>query len=139
MSRLQPAGMASSVLAQYSRQQFVCRSCRARLIRQLHSSPRVRAEQPLLERLKTSIFGSKEAKEKEKKREVAQRKAVAKAASDEANELKILQSNGVRYRIAPVVDQERTYPGYTPATTWDGLEHIGGKAYVKRVQDHGEV
>ena len=46
---------------------------------------------------------------------------------------------GVKYRLAPMVDQKATHPGYVPATTWEGLEHIGGTTYVKKVQDRGEV
>jgi hypothetical protein len=50
-----------------------------------------------------------------------------------------IKYNGMRYRVAPMVDQKATHPGYVPATTWEGLEHIGGKTYAKKMQDHGEV
>ena len=92
--------------------------------------------------MKNTLFGSKEAKEKEKKREEAQQAEVAKAAAaqrDGQTALRVKKRNGVKYQVAPIIDPKAPPRDYVPATTWEGLEHIGGKEYVKKVQDRGEV
>lgn len=142
MPPLRPTERALLSLSYSSRQQFVCGTCRAHLIRQLHSSPRVLAEEPFLSRIKNTLFGSKDAKEKEQKREEAQKAEVAKAAAaqrDGQTTLRVKKKNGVKYQVAPIIDPKAPPRDYVPATTWEGLEHIGGKEYVKKVQDRGEV
>jgi hypothetical protein len=142
MPPLRPSERALVSLSQSARQRFVCRACRAHFIRQLHSSPRVFAEEPFLSRLKNTLFGSKEAKEKEQKREEAQQEEVAKAAAaqkDGQTGLRVKKKKGVKYQVAPIIDPKAPPRDYVPATTWEGLEHIGGKEYVKKVQDRGEV
>lgn len=98
-------------------------------------------EKPFLERIKDSLFGSKESKEKDVKRKEAQSKAVAKAASaySDTTKLKVKRKGGVKYQIAPVIDPKANYDGYTPADSWDKLEHIGGTEHARKAQDKGEV
>lgn len=108
-------------------------------MRQLHSTRPVLAEEPFTERIKRTLFGSKESKEKEAKRAEAQSKAIAEAAAKERPTMEMKLHNGVEYQIAPIVDPKAKYPGYIPATTWQDLEHIGGTEYVRKVQDRGEV
>ena len=140
MPRIRPSERAFNIISHTSRQLFLCRACRAQFIRQLHSSPRVLAEErPFLQRMKDSLFGSRESKEKDAKRNEAQSKALQEAAADDPTKLKIKRRKGATYRIAPVIDPKGSYEGYTPATTWDNLEHIGGTEYARKVNDRGEV
>ena len=129
-----------SILSHSSQRLYVCTACRAQVIRQLHTTPRSHAEQPFLERIKNSLFGSKASKEQEQKSKEAQAKELTKAAAVyDGTGFRMKKRNGVKYQIAPVIDPNATNVDYTPATTWDGLEHIGGDKHAKRAQDKGEV
>lgn len=91
-----------------------------------------------MEKIKKTLFGSMESKEKDARRAEAQSKAIAEAA-DQSTAMKLKRRKGVKYQIAPVIDPKAAYPGYLPATTWEELDHIGGKEYVQEAQDRGEV
>jgi hypothetical protein len=140
MPRIRPSEKGFNVVSHASRQPFVCRTCRAQYIRQLHLSPRVLAEEkPFLQRMKDSLFGSKESKEKDAKLKEAQAKARKQAAAVDPTKMYVKRRKGVKYQFAPVIDPKGNYEGYTPATTWDKLEHIGGTEYTKKYNDQGEV
>ena len=89
--------------------------------------------------MKDSLFGSKESKEKDAKIKDAQAKAIKQAATVDPTKFHVKRRKGVTYQYAPVIDPKGTYEGYTPATTWDKLEHIGGTEYARKYNDRGEV
>lgn len=143
MAQIRPAGQALELLAIRTHQHHICRSCRAQHTRQLHTSPRTLADnKPYLQRVKESVFGPGKKSEAEQKweEEAAERtKEMARWYDSEGSmEQRASRDNTEVYTIAPIVDPT-VNKEYEPAGTWDGLERMGGKQWIKAKQDAGEV
>lgn len=111
-----------------SRQQYVCRSClaKAAAARQYHTTNRLNAEEPLFKRLQNALLGRR----KKENFDVAKDDKVEEEAS-------MIQLDGVEYEVAARLNP-RGNKVYQPASSWDGLETVGGKAWVKKRLDMGE-
>lgn len=131
------------LLADSTRQQYICRACRAQRIRQLHTSPRACADdkRPYFQRLKDTLFGNKKdaAEQKWEEEAAERRKEMARQYNDRnPMEQRSSRDNTQLYNIAPVVDPTINRE-YIPAPTWDGLERMGGKNWAKAQHDGGEA
>ena len=137
MSRVRGIEQALRLFTHVTRQQYVCRTCRAHALRQFHTSPSSRAEVPFLKRIQQTLFGSKESKEAEQKREDEAQKKTKELARRDASGRKTKKIGARTYDVAPVVDPS-VNKDYVPSTTWDNLEHIGSRQYAKAKADRGE-
>ncbi|KAK5132822.1 hypothetical protein LTR08_008623 [Meristemomyces frigidus] len=134
---------------------YICLSCRARAAppsshRQLHTTVPRAADVPLYQRLKESLFGTKEsvaaAKSREEKQaqrftDLAERPRTSTDADDNevARPLETkTDKHGRRYEIADIVDPAAR-SDYVQATTWQGLETVGSVEWVKKRADTGDV
>ena len=141
MTRIRPAEQILRQLAINSRQPYVCRSCRAQAIRQIHTSPISRAELPFFKRIQNSLFGSKESQAVEKSQEEKQQKRYEEVAEREGtfSDVEIrTDSRGREYEVAALVDT-LIDKNYVPATNWDGLERIGSQKWVEEMADRGDA
>ena len=138
MPRLRSAEQALQLFANGSRQQYICRTCRAHAIRQFHSSQYAAAELPFFKRIQQTLFGSQEAREAERKREEKAQQQIQELAKRDESGLRTKKVGKTVYRIAPVVDPS-VNTDYVPSTTWDGLERVGSREYVKKKADQGET
>ena len=137
MARISGAEQALRSLTQASKRPYICRSCRAHAVRQFHSSQYAGAELPFLKRIQQTLFGSKESKEAEAKREEEEQKRTQELAKRDNSGRKTKKHGSRIYNIAPVVDPS-VNKDYVPATKWDGLERIGSREYAKAKADQGE-
>ena len=119
---------------------FICHTCRQHL-RAIHTTAPLAAEQSFLTRLRNSVFGSKESKAAEQKREEARANRAAELAKQDPEERRtgevVRDWQGREFTVAPVVDPS-VDKGYVPATNWEGLERIGGEKWVRDRADGGE-
>ena len=135
MSPLRDAELALRLATHASRQQYVCRTCRAQAGRQFHTSNR----RPFINRIRESLFGSKESKEVEKKRaDKVQAKIDEQARRDATNAgLETRKGRGDRkYEVAAIVDTSIN-PEYIMSANWDGLRRIGSEKWIKERADPG--
>lgn len=115
--------------------QFVCRAC----IRQYHPSPAFRAEMPFWKRMSNSLFGSKEDKAVEEKRDEAHQKRLEELKEQGgATTEQYVDDAGREWTIAAIVDPSLNKE-YVQAQRWDGLEWVGSKEWVARRNDGGEA
>jgi hypothetical protein len=121
------------------RQPYICRACLAQSTRQYHAtSPRSADTQPFYQRIQNAIFGSKESKRSEERREVArQNQLEAIKAEGPERATRTRRSGNVVYEIADIVDPT-THEDYVAASNWQGLENVGGEEWVKQQADQGE-
>lgn len=95
---------------------------------------------PFFQRIKQSLFGSKESKEAEEQREEKTQQRLKELQERQRYELDVVaetDKKGTRYEVAPIVDPS-TNKDYVVASTWDGLESVGSEAWVKARADRGE-
>lgn len=136
MPRLRDSEHALRLATSRSRQPFVCRTCRAQAVRQFHAS----ASRPFIKRIRESLFGSKESKEAERKREEkVQQRIQEQARRDAAKEDLVTRvgNKGRKYKVAAIVDPSIN-PEYVMSTNWDGLKRIGSAKWIKERADPGE-
>lgn len=139
MPRLRDAEQALSLAANFSRQPYICRSCRARAIRHFHSSPSSPAA-PFLQRVRESLFGTAESQEVKKKREEQVQRSVEEQAKRDAVKTSLetkTDSKGREYEVAAIYDPSIN-PEYVMSTNWDGLRRIGSGKWIKERADPGE-
>jgi len=132
---------AEQVLRLAASQNYVCRSCRLRAVRQFSTSPSRPAELPFFKRIQKTLFGSKEAEQATRDREEKQAQRYQEAATrqDAGFDLEIIQdTKGNEYKVAAIVDPSINKQ-YVQATRWDGLESVGSVQWVKERADKGEV
>lgn len=122
--------------------QWTCHSCRrlqASSQRQFHTTPIAQAADPWYRRMRNTIFGNKEedrsAKAVETQRDTAQE--IAHIRDPHAAITTKTDEKGNVYEVAATVD-DRADLDYVPATTWLGLERIGGEEWVRQQQDEGD-
>ena len=140
MPRLRGAERALSLLGSSQKQQYICRACRVQVIRQFHSSQRVAAGDPWMQRIKNTLFGSKESKDAEEKREKARQTRVKELTEQDAGKPGVevkSGGNGKEYEVAAFVDPAIN-KDYVRATTWDKLESVGSEEWVRARADQGE-
>lgn len=137
MARIRSADQALRFIARTPGHLYVCRICRAHANRQFHTSPILAAEMPFLTRIQQTLFGPKKLKETEEKQEGISEKKTKKLAKRDGSVKQTLRVGQKVYDLAPVVDPA-VNTDYIPATTWDNLERIGSREYVKAQADRGE-
>lgn len=135
MTRFRTAEQALTIVTQPSRQQYVCRACRANAIRQLHTTRILAADLGIFKRVRETLFGSAKSKEEDKKR--AEKTQERAKLDSTRSELEVLIDGNKKYEVAAIVDSSSN-PEYTEATNWDGLPRVGGKKWVKEKLDQGE-
>jgi hypothetical protein len=104
-------------------QQHVCRAC---LSRQFHSTPQRDLDpKSFFGEMTSKIFGTKETKKAEERRDVAKEEHITN--QEKAPDTIAAADNKV-YKIAkaPAADK------YEAAKTWTGLPRIGGDAWAKK-------
>ncbi|KAK4553556.1 hypothetical protein LTR86_009352 [Recurvomyces mirabilis] len=141
MRASRPAEQALRLASSSASQQYVCRACRAQAARQFHTSIPRPAQVPLYQRLRDTIFGSKQSQDAEKVREEKQilrseEEQQSNTQEDGALEI-VVGKDGQQYEVAAVVDPTLA-KNYIQATSWEGLERIGSEEWVKRRADQGE-
>ena len=150
MPRLRAAERALALLASPSTHQhhYICRTCLQHspsATRTLHTTPALSAELSFLQRLQNSVFGNKESREASKKREEAHQKRVEELAQQQTHGQQpgrevVRDWQGREFEVAALVDESVDGArGYVPASSWEGLERIGGEEWVRRRADGGEV
>lgn len=88
----------------------------------------------------TLFSGKKDEAEQKWEEDAAERKMEMARQYDASRPMKQRPSrdNTQMYNVAPVVDPT-VNKEYIPATTWDGLQSMGGRQWVKAKKDGGEV
>lgn len=114
---------------------YICRACLAQGARQFSISRRIDAELPFFQRMRNSIFGSKESNELQKQREAAQQRKLEKTKAQGQSADRLTRSGG--FEIAEIVDPS-THEDYIASNTWEGLESIGSAEWIKAKDDRGE-
>lgn len=140
MRSARTAEQALRLAAPNPSQRYVCRACRAHAARQYHTSRALLAEtKPWTQRLRDSIFGSKESRQAADQRDEKHQKRVEELATHEdAADLEIITDRkGREYEVAAYVEPS-VNKDYVPATTWDGLESMGSEEWMKKRADQGE-
>lgn len=145
MPRIRSVEQALRLSTDISRQTYVCRSCRANTTRQFHTSlPLAASQEPFLTRMRNSLFGSKESKEAEKRREERTKQKIeelrgrGRERGHEQEDIEEVTGKGGRVlEVAPFVDPAIN-KDYVVATTWDELENVGSEKWVKAKNDRGE-
>ncbi len=89
--------------------------------------------------MRESLFGSKESKETEKRRqEKIKQKLEEQSKKDAASKVEIkVDRHGREYEVAALVDVSIN-PDYIQSSNWDGLKRIGSERWVKESRDKGE-
>ncbi|KAK3672989.1 hypothetical protein LTR78_007100 [Recurvomyces mirabilis] len=142
MRASRPAEQALRLATSSASQKYVCRACRAQAARQFHTSVPRPAQVPLYQRLRDTLFGSKQSQEAEKGRgekQVQRREEEQQqSSSQEDGALEVVVGrDGQEYEVAAVVDPTLA-KNYIQAMSWEGLERIGSEEWVKRRADQGE-
>ena len=136
MRRSREAEHALRLATTFSRQPHICRSCRARTIRQFHSSP----ASPFLQSIRESLFGTTESEEAKNKREEQIKQKTEAGAKRDAARTSLettTDRRGRKYEVAAIYDPSIN-PEYVISTNWDGLRRIGGERWIKERADPGE-
>ncbi|KAF2725064.1 hypothetical protein K431DRAFT_291241 [Polychaeton citri CBS 116435] len=108
-------------------------------MRQFHTTPIPRATEPWYRRMRDTIFGDKESEEAKRVQGIQREGAVEMAQTRDPNaglETKTDEHGNV-YEIAVSVDKLNDRD-YVPATSWHGLDRIGGDEWLRQQQDEGD-
>jgi hypothetical protein len=90
--------------------------------------------------MRKTLFGSKEQKDADRRREEKIQKKIEelRARGEQKEEpTAVGEKAGRFYKVAAFVDPAIN-KDYVVATTWDGLESIGSEEWVKAKKDRGE-
>lgn len=131
MRRISPLERSLDQLLAPNSSRSVCRSCRLRVISQRRNLHTTQPQQAFTDRL----FGRKE-----KVPEAQQGGSVTEADryEAEAGQRASGSAGGRRGRVAERIDPTKE-PEYIVATSWEGLERIGGEKWIEESLDQGDT
>lgn len=119
--------------------QHVCLVCRTHAARQFSTSASRTAGLPFLRQIKETLFGTKETRETEARREKksSEKKTPEKKTSAPASSVEEIEIGSRKYKIAARVDPD-VQKDYVPASKDNKLQRLGSVEWVKRRADKGE-
>lgn len=139
MHNTRVAGQALRLASAPARDPFICRACLAQSTHHFSTSTLRNAQEPFFKRIQKTLFGSKESKAAEAKREAMRKKELEQIkASGRARKTETVRSvTGRSFEVAERVDPI-THSDYVSSQDWHGMESIGGEQWVKQRADGGE-